>query len=95
VGEAANRAEEIFHGADSQTHDVERMVSSMEEVARVSERNASSIEVVVGTSREQVEAMVEMVRATEAVGDLAERLEGVLRRFETRTEREDEGDGAS
>jgi methyl-accepting chemotaxis protein len=90
VGEAATRAEEIFHGADSQTHDVERMVQSMEEVARVSERNASSIEGVVGVSREQVGAMAEMVRATDTVSELAEQLEGVLRRFETRNVDEEE-----
>ncbi|MGI9591026.1 MAG: methyl-accepting chemotaxis protein [Myxococcota bacterium] len=83
VGEAASRAEEIFHGADSQTHDVEQMVRSMEEVARVSEGNATSIEAVAGTSRQQVDAMAEMVRATDTVSDLAEQLEGVLRRFET------------
>jgi len=90
VGEAASRAEEIFHGADSQTHDVERMVRSMEEVAGVSERNATSIEEVAGTSRQQVDAMAEMVRATGTVSELAEQLEGVLRRFETRGAQEGE-----
>ena len=42
------RAEEIFHGTDSQTQDVERMVASMDEVANVAERNAVAIDGVVG-----------------------------------------------
>ena len=43
VSEAASRAEDIFHGADTHTHDVERMVSSMDEIARVAESNAEAI----------------------------------------------------
>ena len=60
VSEAANRAEEIFHGADTHTRDVERMVSSMDEIARVAESNAEAIVGVVASTQRQVTLMSEM-----------------------------------
>jgi methyl-accepting chemotaxis protein len=83
MGEASSRAEEIFHGTDSQTRDVERMVASMDEVAKVAERNAVAIDGVVTTSQQQLGSMSEMVTSSATLTDLAEELQGVLRRFET------------
>jgi methyl-accepting chemotaxis protein len=83
VSEAAVRAEEIFHGADSHTRDVERMVSSMDEIAKVGERNAGAIEGVVSTSQEQVTCMIEVVASSTSLTQLSESLREVLRRFQT------------
>ena len=83
MGEASSRAEEIFHGTDSQTRAVERMVASMDEVANVAERNAVAIDGVVTTSQQQLGSMSEMVTSSATLTDLAEQLQGVLRRFET------------
>jgi methyl-accepting chemotaxis protein len=84
VGEAATRAEEIFHGADGQNQDVERMVQAMDEVERVAERNAVAIDTVVTTSQQQLASMREMLGSSTSVTELAEQLEAVLRRFQTR-----------
>ena len=83
VGEAANRAEDIFHGTDTQSQDVERMVAAMDEVTRVVERNAVAIDAVVSTSDQQLASMNEMVAASSSLAQLAQQLQGVLRRFET------------
>ncbi len=83
VSEAAVRAEEIFHGADSHTRDIERMVSSMAGIAEVGARNAEAIEGVVGASQEQVASMTEVVASSESLSELAESLRGVLRGFRT------------
>ena len=83
MGEAASRAEEIFHGTDSQTQDIERMVASMDDVAKVAERNAVAIDGVVATSQQQLASMSEMVTSSATLTDLAEQLQSVLRRFET------------
>ncbi len=83
VGEAATRAEEIFQGTDLQTQDIERMVGAMDEVARVAERNAVAIDGVAGTSQQQLTSMSEMVSGATTLTDLAEELQGVLRRLET------------
>jgi len=83
VSEAASRAEEIFHGADSHTQSVERMVDSMDEVARVAAGNAKALDAVVGTSREQVTSMSDMVSSSKSLTDLAEQLRVVLRGFDT------------
>jgi methyl-accepting chemotaxis protein len=83
VGEAATRAEEIFQGTDLQTQDIERMVGAMDEVAKVAERNAVAIDGVANTSGQQLGSMSEMVVATNTLLDLAEELQGVLRRLET------------
>lgn len=82
VGEAASRAEEIFHGADSHTRDVERMVRSMDDIANVAERNGEAIDEVVATTQRQVTLMTEMVASSKSLTDLAEGQRGVLRRFQ-------------
>jgi methyl-accepting chemotaxis protein len=83
VGEAASRAEEIFHGADTETRDVERMASSMDEIARVAERNAQAIDGVVASTGRQESLMTEMVAASKCLTDLAEGQRAALRRFQT------------
>ena len=77
------RAEEIFDGADTHSRDVERVVAAMEEIAKVAARNASSVEDVVATSKNQAESMREMVQSSSSLTDLSETLRGVLQRFET------------
>ena len=84
VGEAAQRAEEIFNGSDSHTRDLDRMVEAMEEIAKVAERNAVAIDGVAVTSQQQLESMSEMVASSESLSELSEQLRGVLRRFATR-----------
>ncbi len=84
VGEASARAEEIFQEADKQADDAGRLVSSMEEIARVSQGTAGSVERVDGTFRRQREATSELVEGTRSLAALAEELRGVSRRFRTR-----------
>jgi methyl-accepting chemotaxis protein len=91
VSEAAVRAEEIFHGADSHTRDIERMVASMDEIAKVSARNADAIEAVVGTSQGQVTSMIDVVASSQSLSELAESLRGVLRGFRTGADAGGEG----
>jgi methyl-accepting chemotaxis protein len=83
VSEAATRAEEIFHGADGHTNDVDKMVSSMDEIARVAERNAGAIDAVVASTQRQVTLMTEMVASSKSMTDLAESQRGALHRFQT------------
>jgi methyl-accepting chemotaxis protein len=91
VSEAANRAEEIFHGADTHTRDVERMVSSMDEIARVAQSNAEAISGVAASTQRQVTLMAEMVVSSKTVSDLAEEQRGSLRGFETVDSTRDSG----
>jgi methyl-accepting chemotaxis protein len=83
VGEAASRAEEIFHGADSHTQSLDSMVAAMDEVAKVASGNAAAIDGVVTTSQRQVASMTEMVASSRSLSGLAEKLQAVLRRFRT------------
>jgi methyl-accepting chemotaxis protein len=83
VGEASERAEEIFLKADTQTRDASRMVSSMDEIARVAAGNAKATQEVVETTGEQLDAMEELVSSTRGVTDLSEELRGVLQSFQT------------
>ncbi len=83
VSEAASCAEEIFHGTDSHTQSLERMVDSMDEVERVAAGNATALDAVVTTSREQVASMNDMVTSSKSLTELAEQLRVVLRGFET------------
>jgi methyl-accepting chemotaxis protein len=85
VGEAAQRSEEIFHGSDSHTRDLDRMVGAMDEIAKVGERNAVAIDGVALTSQQQLESMREMVASSQSLSELSEQLRGVLLRFATRS----------
>jgi methyl-accepting chemotaxis protein len=86
VSEAAARAEEIFHGADSHSMSAERMVSSMDEISKVAENNASAIEEVAHTARLQLEAVSAIVDGSQALASLADQLRAVLRTFRTADE---------
>jgi len=86
VSEAATRAEEIFHGADSHSMSAERMVSSMDEISKVAENNASAIEEVAHTARIQLEAVSTIVDGSQALASLADQLRAVLRTFRTADE---------
>ncbi len=83
VGEAAQRAEEIFEGADAHARDVEGLVNSMDELARVAERNTASLDGAVLKSGAQVKSTQHMVASTKGLRTLADSLQGVLRRFQT------------
>jgi methyl-accepting chemotaxis protein len=83
VGEAAGRAEEIFQEADQQARDAERMVESMSEISKVSRSNVSAIDEVSATARRQLDAMAEMVVSAKALREVAEDLQGAMRRFRT------------
>jgi methyl-accepting chemotaxis protein len=83
VSEAATRAEEIFHGTDTQFRDFEAMVARMDEVARAAARNAGSIDGVVATCEQQVVSTRALVGASSTLAGLASELRGGLRRFNT------------
>ncbi len=99
VGEAAARAEEIFHGADTQSLSTDRMVTSMEEISTVARGNAAAIEDVSRTARVQLEAVTSTLGSSEALSKLADALRGSLGSFRTDTVVADEdtksaGEGA-
>ncbi len=81
VGEAAARAEEIFQEADSQTRDAERMVESMDGIARLASDNAAAARDGSEAARQQIEGMAETVASAQALSALAEELRGVMSRF--------------
>jgi methyl-accepting chemotaxis protein len=86
VGEASARAEEIFQEADGQTRDAERMVKSMDEVARSSRATTASVAQVAETSRLQMASMTEMVASADAMTRLSQELRELTRRFRTGAE---------
>jgi methyl-accepting chemotaxis protein len=81
VSEAAGRAEEIFHGADTHTREVERMVGSMDEVANVGARRATTIDRVVETSRLQVSSTGEVIELSDTLKTLSSDLSSLLADF--------------
>jgi methyl-accepting chemotaxis protein len=83
VGEAARRAEEIFEGADAQTLDVQRMVASMDEIARVATTHVDAIQSVAGVARDQVHSMSRTVESSKALMELSERMNDMVRRVDT------------
>jgi methyl-accepting chemotaxis protein len=83
VGEAAARSEEIFHGADSHAMNTERMVASMDEIAKGATGSADSIADVSRIAQAQLGALSEIVDASNSMAELAEQLRGVLRGFRT------------
>ena len=83
VGEAASRAEEIFEGADIQTMDVQRMVESMDEIARVAAANGESIGGVASVAAGQASSMSRTVESSKSLNQLSERMHELLRRFDT------------
>lgn len=83
VSEAASRSEEIFQEADAQARDAERMVASVDEIARVAVTNAQAVREVSESAQGQFAAMEETVASAHAMSELALELRGVLQRFHT------------
>ena len=83
VSEAASRAEEIFQEADAQARDAERMVGSVDEIARVAVANATAIRGVAAAAQQQLAATAETAGSAQAVAELADEMRALLRRFQT------------
>jgi methyl-accepting chemotaxis protein len=83
VGEAAARSEEIFQQADDQARDAERMVQSVDELTTVSVANATLVDDVAQTTRDQLETMAELVAASHELAAVSRDLAGVTERFRT------------
>ena len=82
VSEAASRAEEIFQEADAQARDTERMVISVEEIARVAVTNADAVREVADAASGQFETMAETVASAQTMSELSDEMRGALRRFQ-------------
>jgi len=91
VSEAATRSEEIFHGADSQSMNAERMVSAIDEVGKVAGTNGRSISDVARTAKRQLEVVAGILDGAESLSALAQELQAILRQFRT----DDDGTGAA
>jgi methyl-accepting chemotaxis protein len=78
VSEAADRAEVIFHGADTHTREVERMVGSMDEVAKVGAQRATAIDQVLETSRHQIASTDEVLELSKVLTALSSDLKSVI-----------------
>jgi methyl-accepting chemotaxis protein len=81
VGEASSRAEEIFEQADVQAQGAERMVGAISEVAEVASAHVASVDSVAGAAERQIEAMAEILAASNELSavsrDLAEAMQRV------------------
>ncbi len=83
VGEAAARSEEIFHGADSQSLNADRMADNLTEIANVSRGNSEGLETASHTASDQLSSMATVVEQSRALTVLAEELQTTLERFRT------------
>ncbi|MEE8581629.1 MAG: methyl-accepting chemotaxis protein [Myxococcota bacterium] len=83
VSEAAARSEEIFHGEDSHSRNADRMVASIEQIAKGVHDKADAIDEVSRTTRDQLEAVSTVVESSHELASLAEELRGVLHDFRT------------
>jgi len=83
VGEAAARSEEIFHGADSQSLNADRMADNLTEIANVSRGNSAGLETASHTASDQLASMASVVEQSRALTVLAEELQSTLERFRT------------
>jgi methyl-accepting chemotaxis protein len=86
VGEAQTRAEEIFHGADSHTREVENMVRSMDEIATVDASKVPVIDRVIETSRQQSSSTADVIASANSLTELSRELDGVLSHFRTESD---------
>jgi methyl-accepting chemotaxis protein len=84
VGEASQRAEDIFQQAGSQAADSERMVGDIERVAAVVSQNAKAMSEMRGGLSAQTRTMEQMVREAARLSDMSVQLGEVARRFRTR-----------
>jgi len=83
VSEAAQRAEEIFHGADSHSLNAQAMVSAVEEIAKVAGDNGRGITEFNETVRSQLRTLGEIFASAEALAGLAGELDRSLTIFRT------------
>jgi methyl-accepting chemotaxis protein len=83
VSEAAQRAEEIFHGADSHSLNAQVMVSAIEEIAKVAGGNGRSINEFNETVRGQLQTLEGIFASAESLAGLAAELEHSLTVFRT------------
>ncbi|MHA7838248.1 MAG: methyl-accepting chemotaxis protein [bacterium] len=83
VSEAAQRAEEIFHGADSHSLNAQAMVSSIDDIAKVAGGNGRSITEFNETVRGQLQTLDDIFLAAEALAGLASELDRSLTIFRT------------
>ena len=83
VGEASDRAEQIFEQADKQARDAEKMVQSMDEVTKVSLTNTTAVDEVARTSTDQQTTMNQMVSSAEGLLEVSQELRGLTDRFQT------------
>ena len=83
VSEAAQRSEEIFHGADSHSLNAQSMVSQIEEIAKVASNNGQSVNHFNETVRAQVETLRELYASAESLVGLSNELESSLTIFRT------------
>jgi methyl-accepting chemotaxis protein len=84
VQEAAQRSEVIFHKADSQVGEAERMVEDAEGIAAVARDNTNAIDDMRSGLRTQTDAMEKMVRQAARLSDMSIELGQVARKFRTR-----------
>jgi len=96
VGEAAARSEEIFHGADNQSLNADRMAENLTEIANVSRGNSAGLETASHTASDQLASMATVVEQSRALTVLAEELQSTLERFRTaRSAGEAKADGGA
>ncbi len=84
VGEASQRAEDIFQAAGSQAADSERMVGDIERVAAVVAQNAKAVNEMRAGLGAQTRTVEQMVRQAARLSDMSIQLGEVARRFRTR-----------
>jgi methyl-accepting chemotaxis protein len=89
VSEAAQRSEEIFHGADSHSLNAQSMVSQIEEIAKLASTNGQSVTHFNETVRAQVETLRELFTSAESLAGLSGELEESLTVFRTRDDSPD------
>lgn len=74
VGEAAQRSEEIFHGADNHAMSAERMVASMSELKSSADDNDAAQEEISRMASGQLEAVSKIVEGSQELLTVAEAL---------------------
>jgi methyl-accepting chemotaxis protein len=86
VIETERKANSIADLSQMQTNGAEKMVSMVDEIAKVAEDNAASTEEVSAATEEQTTAMQEMVYQTQELAKLAEQLLQSVEKFQLREE---------
>lgn len=83
VSEAASRSEEIFQEADTHARDAEKMVGSVDEIARVATSNAQAMQDLSASGSQQLVAIAETVSSAKVLSGLASEMSDAVRRFQT------------